>query len=132
MAGKENDAADALSRLKMKENSINELEWEDQLTPLTYQDEVQERINLMFPLRTEQEREPDSAFPLAPDLIRYYQQRDPELKSKLKSKESFTVKEIEGEVLICHNGRIWVPPAIRHRVLEWYQNKFVHAGETRI
>ena len=48
VAGKENDAADALSRLDMADNPDDELELETPLPPLTYQHEVRERIQLLF------------------------------------------------------------------------------------
>ena len=75
VAGKENDAADALSRLDMADNDSDEVSWEDPLPALTYHDEVQARLNLLFPLAAEKELEPSTKFPLAPDLIRYYQQQ---------------------------------------------------------
>ena len=50
MAGKEDDTVDALSRLGMPDNLLNDkLKWEIPLPPLTYQDEVRERIQLYRP-----------------------------------------------------------------------------------
>ena len=74
VAGKENDTADFLSRLDMPDNPSDEMEWP--LPSLTYQDEVRERIQQLFPLAAEKELKPSTKFPLAPDLVRYYQQRD--------------------------------------------------------
>ena len=59
VAGKENDAADALSRLDMADNPNDETEWEAPLLPLAYQDEVQGQIHLLqFPVAAERELEP--------------------------------------------------------------------------
>ena len=87
VAGEHNDAADALSRLDMDENSSDERDWEDSNPPLTYNDLCQEKLNLIYSLEAkEKEPEPDSKFPLAPDLIKYWQGKDKDLiaRSKLK------------------------------------------------
>ena len=74
VAGKANDAANALSWLGMADNRDDELECKTHLPPLTYHDEVRERIQLLFPLAAEKELKPTTKFPLAPDLIEYYYQ----------------------------------------------------------
>ena len=76
VAGKENDVADALSRLGMADNPNEELEWETTLPPLTNQDKVRDRIQLLLSLAAEKELKPTIKSPLAPDLINCYQQRD--------------------------------------------------------
>ena len=45
-----------LSRLDMADNPDNET-WETPLLPLTYHDEVQEQLKLLFPLVAERELE---------------------------------------------------------------------------
>jgi len=87
VAGKENDAADALSRLELDDSAYDTIEWEPRLPPLTYQDELQERIQLLFPLASEKALKPSTKFPLAPDLIKYYQSEDKELQ-KLSTSQS--------------------------------------------
>ena len=113
-AGKENDAADALSQSEMDEKATDTVQWEKENPPLTYSDELEHRVNLLFPLRSDEEAEPpDTGFPLAPDLIRFCQQQDPVLKGKLKTKDSFATKDIEGEEPTCHNGRMWKSEGMR-------------------
>ena len=129
VAGNENDAADALSRLDMADNPNDETEWEAPLLPLTYQDEVQEQIQLLFPLAAEREFEPSTNFPLAPDLIKYYQQQD---KTANTSTTSVTVKTIKGEDLIHHYIKIHIPQALQARVLDWYHTVLMHPGKTRM
>ena len=74
VAGKENNSADALSRLGMADNLDDEVEWEILLPLLTYQDKVRERLQLLFALAAEKELEPAIKFPLASYLVRYYYQ----------------------------------------------------------
>ena len=92
VAGKENDAADALSRLEMDPKANDTVQWEQLPPPLTYSDEMEQRVNMLFPLRSEEEAEPESGFPLAPDSMRFHQQQDPVLKSEPETKDSFTTK----------------------------------------
>ena len=131
VAGTENYAADALSRLDMANNPrSDEQEWETPLPPLTYQDEVRERIQLLFPLAAEKELKPTTEFLLVPELIKYYQQRDKT--SRNTTSTSVTVKAIEGEDLIHQNGKFYIPSALRQRVLDWYHTMLLLPGETRM
>ena len=133
VAGEHNDAADALSRLDMDDNSSDERDWEDSNPPLTYTDLCQEKLNLIYSLEAEEkEPEPDKGFPLAPDLIKYWQKKDKDLLARSKLKSSFTTKEMEGVELICHHGKIWVPIGMRQRVMEWYHEMLVHPGQSRM
>ena len=50
IAGPDNEAADALSRLEMRDNDYDEIEWNKPNPPLTYSDEVQQRIQLLYPM----------------------------------------------------------------------------------
>ena len=83
VSGPENEAADALSRLDMDDNEYDEIDWLPPHKPLTYSTEVRERINLLYPMASEQEMNPDTGFPLATDLIRFYQERDNTLQDQL-------------------------------------------------
>jgi len=131
VAGEKNDAADALSRLDMSDKPYDVQEWDTPNPPLTYADEMNERINLLFPMASERELK-DDAFPLAPDLIQYYQEKDSQLQEESKQGKHFTLKEIEGVELIHENGKIRIPEALKDRVLDWYHQMLVHPGETRM
>ena len=110
VSGPENEAADALSRLDMDDNEYDEIDWLPPHKPLTYSTEIRERINLLYPMASEQEMNPDTGFPLATDLIRFYQDRDDDLQDQLQKRpDSFTYKKVEGKKLIMKKGRIVVP-----------------------
>ena len=36
-----------------------------------------------------------------------------------------------GEQLLCHDGKIYVPPALRRNVVTWYHDYLCHPSETR-
>ena len=100
VAGKENDAADALSRLDMADNGFDEMEWGEPSKPLTYADEAKERIEMLYPMASEANLS-DKSFPLVPDMFKDYQERDEQLKKLMqiaerKNSDRFTVREVEG------------------------------------
>ena len=96
-----------------------------------------EQTNLLFPNNAE-ERELNHQFPLAPDLIKLYQDQDPSLQEELNTRgHSLTAKVIEGLNLLHRatqkGPRIVVPTAMNERVLDWYHDiLLVHPGETRM
>ena len=99
VAGKDNDAADALSRLDIADNNLDERMWGEVNPPLTYQDEVKERleIEMLFPIAWEEQLK-DKSFPLAPDMFGFHQEKDTELKQMMDSAEKrksgqFTVRK---------------------------------------
>ena len=103
--------------------------------PLTYSDELNEQINLLFPVNEEQEL--NHRFPLAPELIKFYQNQDPTLQEELNTRgHTLTTKVIEGSNLLQRatrvGPRIVVPTAMKDRVLDWYHDILVHPGKTRM
>lgn len=81
VAGKENDAADALSRLDITGYPSDVIQWGTPNPPLTYNNEVNEQLNLLFPVAAEQAI--NTKFPLSPDLIHYYQKQDKDLQHRI-------------------------------------------------
>ena len=83
IAGKDNEAADALSRLDMDDKQYDTVQWEEPNPPLTYESEVQERLNLLFPLSAN-ETPPtvDDSFPLSPELFAAEQKKDRDLQQE--------------------------------------------------
>ena len=75
VAGKNNNAADALSQLDINENGYDDMSWGPINRPLTYKDEITEKITVFFPIVLE--RELNYNFPLSPGLIKFYQDQDP-------------------------------------------------------
>ena len=120
IAGERNDAADALSRLPMSENHMDAVEWGTTNKPLQYADRIPREIDqlldneVLLPLALE-ERLKNKKFPLAPDMIQWYQQEDEKLQKKLQSKttDSYTLKEIEGFNLVHYRNKIFVPKKLR-------------------
>ena len=137
VAGKDNDAADALSRLDLSDNDgFDEIEWGETTKPLTYADEVKERIQMLFPMASEENLQ-DKSFPLAPDMFKAYQENDRELQrlmdsAEKRNSERFTTRAVEGVELIHDGNQIFVPAALRDRVLDWYHQMLVHPGEKRM
>ena len=112
------------------------MDWGPINRPLTYSDELRERILLLFPTN-EEERELNHQFPLAPDLIKFYQDQDPKLQEELHTRgHSLTTKVIEGSNLLQRatrvGPRIVIPSAMKARVLDWYHDILIHPGETRM
>ena len=107
IAGEHNNAADAPSRLDVDINSSDERDWKDSNPPLTFTNSCQEKLNLIHSLKAEEkEPEPDSKFPLAPDLIRHQQKKDKDLIAMSKLESSFATKETEGVELLRHHSEI--------------------------
>ena len=51
----DNDDVDALSRLDISDNSrFHEMEWGEATKPLTFPDKVKERIQMLFPMASEE------------------------------------------------------------------------------
>ena len=87
MAGKDNDTADALSRLDFSDNDeFDETEWGEVTKPLTYANRVKERIQMLFPMASEENLQ-DKTFPLAPDMFKAYEENDRELQQHMASAE---------------------------------------------
>ena len=130
VAGPNNEAADALSRLDMDDNDYDELEWNPPNPPLSYSDAIQQQIQLLYPMASEQTMDPTTGFPLAPDLIRHYQQQDKQLRLTARTNPRFTIKDVEKHPLILNNDKIVIPDALQARILDWYRQILVHPGET--
>ena len=81
-------------------------------------------------MASEQEMNPDTGFPLATDLIRFYQDRDDILQEQVHNNpDRYTHLVVEGETLIMKQGKIVIPPELQPRVLDWYHEILVHPGE---
>ena len=135
IAGEKNDAADALSRLPMSDNDTNTVEWGTTNKPLQYANRIPQEINQLLDnevllLLALEEWLKNKKFPLAPDMIQWYQQEDEKLQERLQSKttDSYTSKEIEGFNLVHYCNKIFVPKKLRKRILDWYHKLLCHPG----
>ena len=134
VAGKDNDAADALSRLDMLDNEgYDELEWEQPNKPLKYTNDKEQLTQMLYSAIEEEQFQGNDKFPLATDLMQFYQQRDKDLQNKLKNNNKlYTTKTVERYDLVHYNDKILVPEALKERVLDWYHTMLVHPGVDRM
>jgi hypothetical protein len=114
LKGEHNIVADALSRLEL-------------ISPENQQ-QIQEHSHDMHYLADhfglKDDDLPVNAYPLQFKIIAKYQQKQPDLVSKVQKHEGFQIKSFCGggkkRDLICHNEKIVIPTAIQRRVVEWY------------
>jgi len=131
VAGKDNDAADALLRLDMEENNYDTKTWEKPMPRLTYQDGLTERIHMLPPMASEVGLG-GRASPLAPDMSEYYQKKDESITKRLGTDKRLTLKGVGGHGLAHGGGGILVPKQLRQRVLDWYHTVLIHPGGARM
>ncbi len=159
VAGVDNAAADALSRLNMCPKQDDVIDWEPKSKPLRYErDEankhlVRNFISMTFEeiFENEESRETtfadvtarideeylDMEFALDVRMFKTHQRNDSTLQQRIRKSNnnetsSYTYKEVEGEELIHFNNKIYVPETLRDHVLTWYHDILVHPGEQRM
>lgn len=105
VAGKDNDAADALSRLDFDDNG-DDADWGSTDPPMTYADKAKETMEALFPMASEQQM--NESFPLATEMLQYYQEKDDVLQLQVSKDTNtrFTTKQVEGFSLIHEQGKI--------------------------
>jgi hypothetical protein len=113
--GESNVVADALSRLTI--------------------DDTREIFNIAEAFGFDDEDLPDTAYPLRYCDIAIAQKAHPALTKKLNSHKDYSEITFRGgdkaHKLICHNGRISLPPSLQQRTVDWYHTILCHPGETR-
>ena len=126
--GKNNDAADALSRLDMLPNKIDEIDWEPPHKRMKYSDHLCVMFNLsnfedgpldnrLYPASISDEKSTeiirekywDCAFALGVNMFKAHQAKDKKLLhrvklAKTKAVSLFSTKEVEGVELIHYNN----------------------------
>ena len=157
VAGVDNDAADALSRLDMLIDKRDTINWEPKLKPLRY---IRDNANTqlchnfvameyeedMFDMDDRilsiddanayiEEEHTDCEFALDVRMFKKHQDDDKELQKRIKRAQHttyFTTKVVEGVELVHHENRIIVPETLKERVLNWYHTMLVHPGQARM
>ena len=113
--GESNVVADALSRLEI--------------------DDKREIFNLSESFGFDDSDLPATAYPLRYCDIAKTQKSHPPLIKKLASHKNYSKTTFRGgdkpHNLICHNGKISLPPSLQQRTVDWYHNTLCHPGETR-
>jgi len=73
-------------------------------------------------------------FPLDVRMFQYHQHRDDELLRRVRSTTTtaFTLKTVEGVLLLHENNKIVVPQPLQERVMDWYHYALVHPGVKRM
>jgi transposase InsO family protein len=113
--GEKNIVADALSRLDI--------------------DDDQEIFNISESFGYDDDDLPPSSFPLRYKDIKKAQLSNPELQAKLLSRKDYNYSPFRGgdkdHQLICHHGKIVLPPALQQKTIDWYHLTLCHPGTTR-
>ena len=120
--GTENVAADALSRLGILDNPMNEAHFTEALRSELY--------------AFDDEDLPATAFPLSYAFLGKAQSTDVAiLKETAKTKSRYSIQPFTGggktRELICYNGKIVVPKKLQARVIQWYHDYLGHPGINR-
>ena len=152
IAGVDNDAADALSRLDITNKANNERVWGEKLKRLEYVNVHMMNI-CMFLSESEFEEDnfnndaimtmtelEDPSYALDLKLMQEAQLNNEELVRIVKNHLSgsgkndtvYTYKKLEGVELIHTNNRILVPRSRQQSVLDWYHDVLIHPGEARM
>ena len=94
---------------------------------MKYTNEKEQLTQMLYSAIEEEQFQGNDKFPLATDLMQFYQQRDKDLQKKLKSNNKlYTTKTVERYDLVHYNDKILVPEALKERVLDWYHTMLVH------
>ena len=159
VAGIDNDAADALSRLDLIDKSSDTINWEPKLPKMKYIDNTKNIIfckcmnTLDFEEDVDNERRDilntvsdatsyiadayNYEFALDVKMFQEHQKNDKRIIKQaelaLNNKTSIiSLKEVEGVDLVHKNNKIIVPDTLKDRVMDWYHDVLVHPGMTRM
>jgi hypothetical protein len=53
------------------------------------------------------------------------------LKERDLAQPHYSIQHIEGYDLLCYKEKIYIPQALRQRVLSWYHEYLLHPGQSR-
>lgn len=172
VAGKDNDAADALSRLEMKHNKFDEVSWEPVKPRMKYADRNgckrqklsdgateakearrqmelckamnemafeagefdEEDITPLDAMKHIDEKYKECEFEQDVRMFHYHQGKDEELAQRVAKDKAgaFSLKKVEGVLLLHENSKIVVPTTLKERVMDWYHYALVHPGVKRM
>ena len=98
-------------------------------------DDKREIFNLSESFGFDDNDLPATAYPLRYCDIAKAQKSHPSLIKKLTSHKNYSKATFRGgnkpNHLICHNGKISLPPSLQQRTVDWYHNTLCHLGETQ-
>ena len=114
--GERNAVADALLRLEIDEN--------------------QEMFNISECFGYDDDGLPPiSSYPIRYTDIANAQKENPALLLKLRNRKDYSEATFRGgdniHELICHNGKIALPPSLQQKTIDWYHEILCHPGKTR-
>ena len=161
VAGVDNDAADALSRLEMVHKISDTVDWEPPSKRLTYinnqannnfckslvamnmtsspTEEISDEITALDASEFIDTYFDNCEFALDVRMFEKHQQKDKVVQNIVKKElerhpngTKYTTKEVEGVYLIHKNNKIIVPTTLQERVMKWYHTILVHPDEKRM
>ena len=159
VAGIDNDAADALSRLDLIDKSSDRINWKPKLPKLKYIDNTKNIIFCKYMNSMDFEEDVDNErrdilntmsdatayiadaynyeFALDVKMFQENQRNDKKIKKQAKlalndQTSTVSLKDIEGVELVHKNNKIVVPDTLKEQVMDWYHDVLVHPGMTRM
>jgi hypothetical protein len=85
-----------------------------------------------FGMKTKKKtKDEDHEFPMQIPYIAKMQDKDKSLKELMKSDNKYELTKIERTLVLTINGKIFIPTAIRQKVIAWYHEYLCHPGTTR-
>jgi hypothetical protein len=125
--GSKNVVADLLSRLDITEEKVS---------PDTH--ENAEQMAALFALEPDEIPFPHDTYPLSYALLRQEQQKDDDLKERLRKKpdvyqyKPYTVGRHEYQLIVTTEGKIVIPQSLQRRTVQWYHDRLLHPGGTML
>ena len=78
---------------------------------------------------------PPTSFPIRYKDIAKEQHADAALQNKLRTHKDYRLATFHGSnkdhTLICHNGKVSLPPSLQQKTVDWYHEILCHPGTTR-
>ena len=93
--------------------------------------------DVLYPISSRAQVAAELKFPLSMQRLKEDQMNNTEFiavvnRVQRSGGKRFTHKKVENVNLVHDKGKIYVPKAARHRILDWYHNILVHPGKDRM
>ena len=72
-------------------------------------------------------------FPMRPKLIEEEQQKDRQLRKRVRqNRGDYLTEKVEGYDLVTNGGKIVIPSSLQGRIIAWHHHYLAHPGITRM